>query len=528
MAGKTKEMSQIKQLLLMHQQGCSIKKITRTLGMSKNTVKGYLRKLAANGDNCTQLLATDEPVLAKRFHAGNPAYKDGRYEYLEQQFPYLKKELKRTGVTRQLLWDEYREKNPSGYGYTQFCEHLNRYLQSISPTMVLNHQAGEKLYIDFAGDKMEYVDRTTGEVVSCPVFVACLPFTDYAFAMAVHSQSMVDFLHALQCCLEHLGGVPQLLVPDNLKAAVVKTDRYEPDINRLTEDFANHYNTVVMPARVRRPRDKALVENSVKLVYNRVFAKLRNMQFFSLTELNHAIKEKVREHNQTRMQQKPYCRQEYFLSHEKHTLKPLPENPFTIKYYRELKVAQNNHIYLSQDKLYYSVPFAHTSKKVKVVYTRSMVHVFADGQQVAAHPRDPSPGRYTTEVEHLCSHHRHYLARSPDYYIQKAKACSSALHQLVEKIFASPKPPELMYRTCDGLLSLQRKTDAATFNRACEMALAHEKYTYGFVKNLIENKMTQCEEVEPEKPLPKHGNIRGKDYYQVQQTTINFETHDAN
>lgn len=131
-------------------------------------------------------------------------------------------------------------------------------------------------------------------------------------------------------------------------------------------------------------------------------------------------------------------------------------------------------------------------------------------------------------VEHLCSHHRHYLARSPDYYIQKAKACSSALHQLVEKIFASPKPPELMYRTCDGLLSLQRKTDAATFNRACEMALAHEKYTYGFVKNLIENKMTKCEEVEPDKPLPKHGNIRGKDYYQAQQTTINFETHDAN
>jgi hypothetical protein len=394
--------------------------------------------------------------------------------------------------------------------------------------MVLTHLPGEKLYIDFAGDKMEYVDISTGEVVSCPVFVACLPYSDYSFAMAVRNQGTDDFLYALRCCLEHLGGVPQMLVPDNLKAAVVKTDRYEPDINRITEDFANHYSTVVMPARVRRPRDKALVENNVKLIYNRVFAKLRNRQFFDLGELNKAIAEKVREHNQTRMQQKPYCRQEYFLSQERSTLQPLPEDPFVTRYYRELKVAQNNHVYLSQDKHYYSVPFAHTGKQVKVAYTRSMVYIYANGQQVAVHRRDPSPGKYTTQVEHLCSHHRHYLSRSPDYYRQKAGMCSQILAQLIEKIFETPRPPELLYRTCDGLLSLYRKTDSATFDKACKMALDHQHHTYGFVKNLIENKMTRCDDIQPQQPLPKHDNIRGRDYYQSQQITIKFETHDAN
>ena len=529
MTGKPKEMSQIKQLLQMHQDGCSIKKITRTLGMSKNTVKAYLRKLTTNCDLSNDLLKLDDPILEKHFHAGNPAYKDGRYEYLEKRFPHLENELKRTGVTRYLLWSEYKNDNPSGYGYTQFSEHLNRYLQKKSPTMVLTHLPGEKLYIDFAGDKMEYIDQTSGEVVTCPVFIACLPFSDYCFAMAVLSQGTDDFLYALGCCLQHLGGVPLMLVPDNLKAAVIKADRYEPDINRITEDFANHYNTIVMPARVRKPRDKALVENNVKIIYNRVFAKLRNEQFFSIEELNRSIRDKVREHNQTRMQQKPYCRQEYFLSQEKSTLKPLPEEPFIVKYYRELKVAKNNHIYLSQDKHYYSVPFAYTGQDVKVIYTHRMVYIYANRELIATHQRDLMPGKYTTVKEHLCSHHQHYLSRSPEYYAQKARECSDVLCQLVEKIFASPKPPEVWYRSCDGLLNLYRKTDKEVFNRACTIAMTYNKHTYGFVKNLIENNMTSLMvEDKVQQPLPNHNNLRGKDYYQSQQTIINFEQHDAN
>lgn len=257
-----------------------------------------------------------------------------------------------------LLWEEYRREYPGGYGHTQFFFHLSQQLVARRPSMVLEHCAAEKLYVDFAGKPLSYVDIQTGEIISCQVFVACLPYSDYSFAMAVKSQSVEDFLYALSCFLAELGGVPKILVPDNLKSAITKASRYEPDVNSVLDDFANHYKIAVVPARVRKPKDKALVENQVKLIYTRIYAKLRNQQFFDLTSLNQAIGEKIREHNQTRMQQKPYCREECFLADERHLLSPLPEQPFELKYYKELKVAKNNHIYLSQDKHYYSVPYA--------------------------------------------------------------------------------------------------------------------------------------------------------------------------
>src|SRR5690606_33097634 len=312
MAGKARPMSQIKQLLRLHSQGMPLKRIARTLGISRNTVKGYLRKVSEGTKRIEELLALDNPVLEAHFHAGNPAYKDPRYAHLVSKLPYYEKELKRTGVTRELLWEEYIAGCPEGYSYTQFCFHLRQRLASINPTMVLEHRAGEKLFIDFAGKTLSYIDRDTGEEISCPVLVACLPFSDYAFAMAVPSQGTEDFLHGLECCLRHLGGVPQALVPDNLKAAVERADRYEPTINRTMEEFANHYGTVVVPARARKPKDKASVENQVKNVYTRVFAKLRNRRFFDVASLNAAIAKRMAAHNQTRMQKKAYCRLERF------------------------------------------------------------------------------------------------------------------------------------------------------------------------------------------------------------------------
>jgi len=223
--------------------------------------------------------------------------------------------------------------------------------------VVLQHKAGEKLFIDFAGKKLSYIDIDTGEVVSCQVFVACIPYSDYSFVMVVRSQSIADFLYALGCCLEDLGGVTEVLVLDNLKSTIVKASSYEPDVNRAMEDFANHYKTTVIPARARKPKYKALVDNQVKLIYTRIYARLRELTFFDLPSLNKAVKEKTREHNQTRMQQKPYCREERFLADEKYLLHPLSDGSFELKYYRELKVAKNNHIYLGQDKHYYSVPY---------------------------------------------------------------------------------------------------------------------------------------------------------------------------
>jgi len=520
MAGKPKRMSQIKQLLQLHEQGKNKKFIARSLGISKNTVKAYLTKVASTPLDIKSLLTLDDPVLEGKFHAGNPAYKDERFEHFKANLDYFSKELGRVGVTKQLLWEEYRSDYPQGYGHTQFCHHLSQQLIARKPSMVLQHKAGEKLFIDFAGKKLSYVDSDTGEVVSCQVFVACLPYSDYSFVMAVRSQSIADFLYALGCCLEDLGGVPEVLVPDNLKSAIVKASSYEPDVNRAMEDFANHYKTTVIPARARKPKDKALVENQVKLIYTRIYAKLRGLTFFDLPSLNKAIKEKTREHNQTRMQQKPYCREERFLADEKHLLNPLPEQPFELKYYRELKVAKNNHIYLAQDKHYYSVPYTYIGLLVKVIYTRSMVHIYSKGQQIAVHIRDYKQGGYSTNKEHLCSAHQHYMDRSPDYYLNKSKLKSELLYQLLEHLFAQNRHPEQLYRTCDGLLNLQRKTDQKDFDKACQMAIECQKYSYVFVLNILKNKMTREQEIKPLQPLPTHQNIRGKEYYA--QSTISF------
>jgi hypothetical protein len=350
--------------------------------------------------------------------------------------------------------------------------------------------------------------------------VACLPYSDYSFAMAVKSQCVEDFIYALDCCLREFGGVPQVLVPDNLKSAIIKASIYEPDVNHALEDFANHYSTTVIPARARKPKDKALVENQVKMIYTRVYAKLRNQQFFDLVSLNKAIREKIRDHNQTRMQQKPYCREERFLADERHLLGPLPEESFEMKYYRELKVAKNNHIYLTHDKHYYSVPYTYIGSQVKVIYTRNMVRIYAKGTQIALHIRDYRQGGYTTDKEHLCSHHQHYLDRSPQYYLQKAKEKSETLYQLVQLVFEQQRHPEQLYKTCDGLFSLQRKTDPVIFEKACLMAIEHKNSSYKFILNILENKMTGQQEIKLEQPLPNHVNIRGKEYYT--QFTLKF------
>src|SRR5690606_38659163 len=248
------------------------------------------------------------------------------------------------------------------------------------------------------------------EAVSVQVFVAALPFSNYAYAIAVPSQSTDDFLYALKCCLNSLGGVPQILVPDNLKAAVIKADRYEPTLNKVMEDFSNHYGFVVIPARPRMPKDKSNVENEVKQLYHRTYAKLRNHVFFSLEAMNAAIAEKIKEHNQTRMQQFEYCREEKFLAEEKALLKPLPSVDFEVKYYAQLRVLPNNCVYLARDKHHYSVPFQYIGVRVDLVYTRTLVQIYNGGSCIATHAREKGHG-YTTLIEHFASTHQHYMQR---------------------------------------------------------------------------------------------------------------------
>lgn len=513
MAGKPKPMSQIKQLLQLHKQGESKKSMARILGISRNTVKVYLGKLTAIESDIDELLALEDPVLEKQFHGGNPSYKEDRYSYLKSRLDYYNSELKKVGVTRQLLWEEYKTDYPDGYGRSQFFHHLAQHKKAARPSMVLTHDPGDKLYVDFAGNKLSYIDQKTGEVIECSVFVACLPYSDYGFAIAVRNQSLEEFIYALEQCMNFIGGVPQVLVPDNLKAAVTKADRYEPDINTTLNDFANHYSTTVIPARARKPKDKALVENQVKLVYSRVYAKMRNLRFFSLAELNEAITERMLDHNQTRMQNKPWCREEKFMAEEKHHLSPLPDQPFEIKYYKIYKVQQNNHIELGQDNHFYSVPYIYIGQQANVIYTRSMVRIYIDGECVATHRRSRTSYGYTYVKDHLCSTHKYYLNRSPGYYISRASRCCEELHHFTQLLFDQKRPPEQMYKTCEGVLRLYRKTDKEQFKKACNIAITHKRYSYKFILKLIENKTVDQDGEIPFKDLPEHDNVRGKEYY---------------
>jgi hypothetical protein len=377
------------------------------------------------------------------------------------------------------------------------------------------HEAGEKLFVDFAGDRMEYVDRETGEIIKCRVFVACLPYSDYTFCLAVRSQTTEDFLYALSRCLEHLGGAPKILVPDNLKAAVVKTDRYEPKLNDAMEDFANHYRLVVIPARPYHPKDKAKVEGSVKIIYTRVYAKLRNQRFFSLEELNAALAEKTMEHNQTRMKNCDYSRRERFIADEKDKLRPLPETAYEMKHYANLTVLNNCHVQLQlgRDRHYYSVPYIYIGEKVQVIYTRSLVKIFCRQELVATHARTLD-GKYTTATDHLCSAHRFYNKRGPEFYIKTAGKKSDVLKEFITAIFGnSNQPPEFLYKTCDGLLALARQADADRLDKACRIAMDAGKYSYRYVRSLIESKAPLTEEPDGYKPLPETGNARGKNYY---------------
>ena len=458
MAGKTRPMSQIKQLLRLHQQGKAKKEIARILGISKNTVKSYLHKYESSGYNIDDLLELDDPVLESKFLLGNPSYKEHRYEFLKKQMDYYVQELKRNGVTRLILWEEYKESNPNGYSFSQFCYHLHQHQKASKPTAVLHHEPSDKLFIDFAGKQLSYVDIQTGEIIKCQVFVACLPYSDYAFAMAVKTQGVEDFIYAISCCLSYLGGVPRAIVPDNLKSAVIKSDRYEPELNVALDDLANHYGTTIVPARVR-------------------------------------------------------SREEKFLADEKHLLQPLPKTVYEMKFYKEYTVAPNNHICLFKDRHYYSVPYIHVGRKAMVIYTRSTVSIYVNNELVAVHARSYTAGQYTSVKEHLCSNHQHWLSRSPDYYMEKAKRTSDELYNLFVQLFQQGKYPEQLYRTCDGLLRLQRDTEPEDFAQACKIAIELNRYSYTLVRNLIKNKVIWDTDVPEDNPLPKHQNVRGRECY---------------
>ena len=510
-------MNHIKQIFRYRHQGRSIKFIERELGVSRNTVRKYLALRKASGRSIRDLLALEDHELHKVLLPSGEQTRDERHEQLTGQYEYLKNELGRPGVTRWLLWSEYRQSHPSGYSYSQFCWHLQQLAKADQATMAnLDHRPGDQLYVDFAGITMQYIDPNTGEIHKVPVLIATLGMSQYNYVQALPSQKAEDFFSGLANALEFFGGSPLSIIPDNLKAAVIKSDRYEPSLNTMLVDFANHYQMTALPTRPSSPQDKSLVETAVREAYRNIYAPLRNRQFFSLGELNEAIKKQLALWHDKPFQNQQHTRRGRFEQFERPALQALPAEPFYIKKPRTLTVRKNCHVHLTEDQHYYSVPHTYIGNKVQVIYTVKLVQIYYKQQLIASYRRDRTPYRYTTIKEHLPSHHQHWLDRSPGWYRDQARRIGDEVVELIDCIIAKRAHPEQAYRSCDGVLSLSRKVGKARLCKAAGIALSVGEANYSFVKRLIQNGMSDLTPASSAEPagLPEHNNIRGKTYYQ--------------
>lgn len=514
MAGKLKTMSVIKQLILMHQQGLKIKPIAKSLQISRNTVRRYLNLIEANHWDLSYLLNMDNEVLEGYF-TEKPGKDVKRYTDLHTLFPGYAGELKRTGVNLWVLWNEYKTKYPDGYSYPQFCFYYRKYSQAGKACMHFDHEPGDKLFMDFSGKKISYIDKITGKEVECEFFVSVLGHSQLTYAEAAPSQSKASYIECCQNALHYFGGVPKALIPDNLKSAVTTPSRYEAVINEDFLDMASHYGCAVLPTRSRKPQDKSLVEVHVDILYSRVFAPLRDCVFFSLKDLNDAIREKLQWHNSLPFQGKEYSRRQLFDESEKQALLPLPQERYHVKEYYLVKVMKNCHVQLHKDHHYYSVPFRYIGEKVKLVATARTVSIYYKGERIAFHLRDYRKYHYTTVKEHLPSSHQFVTEWNPDKFIHWAAGIDPQVKEYITGVLAQKIYPEQLYRSCVGILSMERKAGRNRLIAACKIGNHFNVYSYMFIQRTIRNGTDQLllEEEKPSAELPPHENIRGAGYY---------------
>jgi len=493
MAYRSISMEVVNQIKLLNDLGIGKKTIARQLGISKNTVKEYLSN---EGENSTKTA-----LLSKKLSD------------LHSFFPYCKEELGRTGVTRQILWAEYKEKYLQGYGYSQFCEHFALWMEKHHATLHIEQQPGDKMYIDFSGDKLSIVDPLTGEIKEVEVFVSVLGYSGLTYVKACKSQKKEDFLPCITDALEYYTGVPKVLVPDNLKSAIDKANNYEPEINRDLLDLGNHYSMAIMPARSRKPRDKAWVERMVGIIYNRIFAPLRNRTFTNLEELNKAIVELVDIHNNQLLQKRSESRRLLFERDEIQHLQPLPQQCYELKEYQRARVMKNSHIQLHKDRHYYSVPYKYIGQMAKIIYTNSHVSVYCNNQRISYHIRDYTAHKYTTIKEHLPSTHQFVSDWNPDKFTKWAAHIDPIVEKYIAKVLENKSYPEQTYRSCVGILSFDKKAGRERLIAACRRASEYGAYNYKVVEQIINNKLDRQPMDDPQGVLPLHENIRGPQYY---------------
>jgi len=516
-------MHQIKRIIELYQEGRSIWETKRLTGLSRNTVREYLRRIQGSGLSAAELLSLDEDALApivyrdgfEQSHGGRKA--DKRYQTIAKNLDRYCSELTRRGVTRQLLWEEYRKEHAEGYAYSQFCEYLRVHTQKHQAVMRFIHQAGEQMQVDFAGDKFGYVDITTGEWKPCEVLVCTMPYSNYMYVEALRSQKQDDFIGGLTNALHYLQGVPASIKCDNMKTAVVRANRYEPKFTEAMEHIAAHYGTTILAARVRKPRDKSSVEKGVDLTYKRIYAPLRDQTFHSLEQINAAFLQQLELFHERPFKNKSGSRKQWFESDEKPKLKPLPSTPYEIKHVTYSKVQRNYHVILGEDRHQYSVPFTLIGKRLKIVYTTQTVEIYHDLKRVALHVRNYKKNDYTTLAEHMPVNHQHINEQrgwNGDYFEQQASLVGQATLQVIRKVLESKIFYQQTYHSCLGILRLGKQYSKDRLEAACQRALAAPIINYGMIANILKCNLDKVSITEPVSPIPYHHQIRGADFYQ--------------
>ena len=516
MANNPISMSKIRQILLLHHQGRSKLAIATQSGMSRNTLKKYLKQFTESKLTFDQIRELSDKDLEELFAKPREQPISEKLQTLVHLFPSTHKELKKKGMTRQLLWAQYKAAQPDGFGVSQFKHYYARWKAQVNPVMRMEHKAGDKLYVDFAGDKLSTVDPGTGEIKAVEVFVAILGASQLTYVEAVASQGKEDFIAACENALHFCGGVPAAIVPDNLKSAVTKSNKYEPTLNETFLDFAQHYQTTILPARSYRPRDKALVENAVKIVYFRIYTKVRATIYHGLDELNTAIHTALQEHNNAYLKGRNYSRLQQFEEVERAALTPLPPLRYELKKCLYATVAKNGHVALSADKHYYSVPYRYIGKKVKLLFSRYTVEIYYNYERIALHARTRISYHYTTDKEHLASTHRFVAEWTPQKFIQWAEGIHEDVKLYILKVLQRKQHPEQAYKSCVGILSFTKKVEKERLIKACQRALGYGAYNYKTIQTILEKELDK-KDAPQEMDLffmPQHDNIRGENYYQ--------------
>ena len=507
-------MRQVREILRLTFSGdVAGREVARRLGIAPSTVRAVVERFRSSGLSWPLSDDISDETLEEQLYS-TPGSKQGHRRHAEPDFSQIHRELKRKHVTLSILWDEYIEQNPEGYRYSRFCELYRNWAGRLSVTMRQSHAGGDKLFVDYAGDGVPVVNRLTGEIRQAQIFVAVMGASNFTYAEATWTQGLADWIGAHTRALEAIGGVPNLIVPDNTKVAVIKPCLFDPQINRTYADMASHYGTVILPARPRRPRDKAKVEQGVLIIERLLLGRLRNRIFFSLADVNAALAELLKTLNEDRLIRRlGVTRRQLLEELDRPALKPLPTEPYVFAEWRVRRVGVDYHIDI--DRHYYSVPHRFARAEVEVRITARTVEVFAKGERIAAHRRMSGNHGHSTLPEHMPSSHRRYADWTVDRIRQDAALIGQAAAALCELILERKPHPEQGFRSCLGIIRLAKAFGNNRVEAAAARAIDIGAYTYGSVKSILDNKLDRypAQKRAADGDTIFHANIRGARYY---------------